>query len=76
VRERLALHFDAEGTLASKVVGNAYEVHLRMPYRQSSSTATADPNRRPAGADAVPGRSPKSDGAPLRFVANRRVSHG
>ncbi len=76
VRERLALHFDAEGTLASKVVGNAYEVHLRMPYRQSSSTATADPNRRPAGADAAPGTPPKSDGAPLRFVANGKVSHG
>ena len=37
VRERLALHFDAEGTLESKVVGNTYEVHLRMPYRPSDS---------------------------------------
>jgi two-component system sensor histidine kinase AlgZ len=31
VRERLALHFDAEGALESRVIGDAYEVHLRMP---------------------------------------------
>jgi two-component system sensor histidine kinase AlgZ len=33
VRERLALHFDAEGALESKVMRDAYEVHIRMPYR-------------------------------------------
>ncbi len=40
VRERLALHFDAEGSLESKVVADAYEVHLRMPYRPAT-TATS-----------------------------------
>ena len=33
VRERLALHFDAEASLESKVLDRAYEVHIRMPYR-------------------------------------------
>jgi len=33
VRERLALHFDAEASLASRVRENVYEVHIRMPYR-------------------------------------------
>jgi len=33
VRERLALHFDAEAALDSRVLPDAYEVHIRMPYR-------------------------------------------
>ena len=33
VRERLALHFDAEGSLQSRVKDASYEVHIRMPYR-------------------------------------------
>jgi len=33
VRERLALHFDAEASLESRVLTDAYEVHIRMPYR-------------------------------------------
>lgn len=33
IRERLALHFDAEAGLASKVTKEMYEVHVRMPYR-------------------------------------------
>jgi hypothetical protein len=76
VRERLALHFDAEGTLASKVVGNTYEVHLRMPYRPSNSTVTEDPNRSSAGGNVAPKAPPKPGDAPVDFVANRKVSHG
>jgi len=77
VRERLALHFDAEGTLESKVVGNAYEVHLRMPYRPSNSTATDPPAPRPAAGDGA--RRPPADAgnAPMKLAAaSRRVSHG
>jgi two-component system, LytTR family, sensor histidine kinase AlgZ len=33
IRERLALHFDAEASLESKVNRDIYEVHIRMPYR-------------------------------------------
>ena len=76
VRERLALHFDAEGTLQSKVVGNTYEVHLRMPYRPSNSTVTEDPTRSSAGGNVAPKTPPKSEDAPVGFVANRKVSHG
>ena len=33
IRERLALHFDAEASLESKANRDSYEVHIRMPYR-------------------------------------------
>jgi two-component system sensor histidine kinase AlgZ len=33
IRERLALHFDAEAGLESRVLRDSYEVHIRMPYR-------------------------------------------
>jgi two-component system sensor histidine kinase AlgZ len=33
IRERLALHFDAEASLESKASRDSYEVHIRMPYR-------------------------------------------
>jgi two-component system sensor histidine kinase AlgZ len=32
IRERLALHFDVEASLESKVVSNAYQVHIIIPY--------------------------------------------
>ena len=41
VRERLALHFDAEASLESKVLEHAYEVHIRMPYRTERPGDTA-----------------------------------
>ena len=42
VRERLALHFDAEASLESRVTRDVYEVHIRMPYRtQKTQVATA-----------------------------------
>jgi two-component system sensor histidine kinase AlgZ len=41
VRERLALHFDAEASLDSRVTKEGYEVHIRIPYR------TADPDALP-----------------------------
>ena len=33
IRERLALHFDAEASLDSRVLRDSYEVHIRMPHR-------------------------------------------
>jgi two-component system sensor histidine kinase AlgZ len=33
IRERLALHFDAEAALESRTLRDTYEVHIRMPYR-------------------------------------------
>ncbi len=35
IRERLALHFDAEAQIVTKVVGNQYRVHIVIPYRQA-----------------------------------------
>jgi two-component system, LytTR family, sensor histidine kinase AlgZ len=77
VRERLALHFDAEGSLESKVVGNAYEVHLRMPYRPSNSAAAESSTPRPGAGNGTPKAPAGTGGAPVPFiVADRKVFHG
>ena len=34
IRERLQLHFDAEASMTSRVTGDAYQVHIVMPYRR------------------------------------------
>jgi two-component system sensor histidine kinase AlgZ len=58
VRERLALHFDAEAALESRVLPDAYEVHIRMPYRTVAPPRTAgDAARRGTASEAAPGRS-------------------
>lgn len=36
IRERLALHFDAEASLETRAGRDSYEVHIRMPYRSSA----------------------------------------
>ena len=60
VRERLALHFDAEASLDSRVLEHAYEVHIRMPYRtEAPLKPSADGTR---AARAAP-RQRKPDGA-------------
>jgi two-component system, LytTR family, sensor histidine kinase AlgZ len=41
VRERLALHFDAEASLESRVTKDGYEVHIRLPYRRAADPDTA-----------------------------------
>jgi len=35
LRERLALHFDAEASLQARVTDNVYEAHIRIPYRKA-----------------------------------------
>jgi len=32
IRERLALHFDAEASLSTQISDNAYQVHIVIPY--------------------------------------------
>jgi two-component system, LytTR family, sensor histidine kinase AlgZ len=39
IRERLALHFDAEGRLESRVEDNAYQVHIQVPYVKEKKEA-------------------------------------
>jgi two-component system, LytTR family, sensor histidine kinase AlgZ len=41
VRERLALHFDAEASLESRVTKDGYEVHIRLPYRRATDADAA-----------------------------------
>jgi two-component system sensor histidine kinase AlgZ len=36
IRERLALHFDAEASLRTSVSDNAYQVHIVLPYRREA----------------------------------------
>lgn len=36
IKERLALHFDAEATLTSGAIGDRYEIHVDLPYRSSA----------------------------------------
>jgi two-component system sensor histidine kinase AlgZ len=49
IRERLALHFDAEASLESRVLRDSYEVHIRMPYRKVSPPQVAGTPRVAAG---------------------------
>jgi two-component system sensor histidine kinase AlgZ len=53
IRERLALHFDAEASLESRVNRDTYEVHIRMPYRTkkapSAGNGAAAASRRERG---------------------------
>ena len=49
VRERLALHFDAEASLESRVTKDGYEVHIRLPYRRASDPGTAQRKKPPSG---------------------------
>ena len=59
VRERLALHFDAEASLESRVRGETYEVHIRMPYR--TDKAAGRPPRL-TGAPPAPSAAPRNGG--------------
>ena len=77
IRERLKLHFDAEGVLESRVRDATYEVHIRMPYRTTKAAPKTDavaatpeerekPNRepkKPASADGGPALADGSPGA-------------
>ncbi len=76
VRERLALHFDAEASLESRVLEHAYEVHIRMPYRTENRGNVAGAATRPAAAPA-----PKPVAAPPRArpadpKLRTRTAHG
>ena len=71
VRERLALHFDAEAALESRVKADAYEVHLRMPYRSAKHLVPHVEAGRPRSAAAP--AAPSDDPTP---PIHRRIAHG
>ena len=67
IRERLALHFDAEASLESRITRDSWEVHIRMPYRTQKPAAerqdddevrTARARQRPRHAQAAPAARP------------------
>jgi two-component system sensor histidine kinase AlgZ len=76
VRERLALHFDAEASLESRVLEHAYEVHIRMPYRTEDRGAVAAVATRPAASRAPQPASaqPRSRRADPKL--RTRTAHG
>jgi two-component system sensor histidine kinase AlgZ len=81
VRERLALHFDAEGALESKVMRDAYEVHIRIPYRTTApasrqDVAVASKEPRAADDDPVERRAAAKRSAPAFARAARGHPHG
>ena len=43
IRERLALHFDAEASLESRITRDSWEVHIRMPYRTQKPAPKGKP---------------------------------
>jgi two-component system sensor histidine kinase AlgZ len=67
VRERLALHFDAEASLVSRITKDAYEVHIRMPYRTTDPDAA--PDHRPATHEVS--RTHQRNGGTSRRIAVR-----
>lgn len=64
IRERLKLHFDAEGVLESRVRDSTYEVHIRMPYR-----SVREAQKTEAGAT-VPGERRSANRRPAEPHAN------
>ena len=69
IRERLKLHFDAEGALESRVRESTYEVHIRMPYRSTKASpagepdaAAADERAQASRESAAPRTNPRPEG--------------
>ncbi len=81
IRERLALHFDAEASLESRVNRDTYEVHIRMPYRTQKAAAAGNGapatsrRERDAGTGAQKRREPYL-GQRLPGMRSMRASHG
>lgn len=41
IRERLALHFDVEANLRTKITRDSYQVHITIPYREAPDARSA-----------------------------------
>ena len=77
IRERLALHFDAEASLESRITRDSWEVHIRMPYRTQKPTAsgtTATKSERPdRGNDRGTHKRRQQQGRPLPAKTATRI---
>jgi len=78
VRERLQLHFDTEGTLESRIRTDAYEVHLRMPYRKAANVEPSSSERPPSASkpDIERGRAERVRVAPAVATPRPEASRG
>ncbi len=54
IKERLALHYDAEASLDSRVTKDGYEVHIRVPYRTAGPDGATDANASRTGGRGKP----------------------
>ena len=61
IRERLALHFDAEASLDSRVNRDSYEVHIRVPYRGAKARSTEAERREPVLKPVERGSVPRNE---------------
>jgi two-component system sensor histidine kinase AlgZ len=75
VRERLALHFDAEASLESRVTKDGYEVHIRLPYRTSANHASTRDAPRPPGQPSSRAKR-KSAGMRASNLLGKLLVHG
>ncbi len=64
IKERLALHYDAEASLESRITKDGYEVHIRVPYRTAGPPTAASAHAAKAVARGEPRR--QAGGAPER----------
>jgi two-component system, LytTR family, sensor histidine kinase AlgZ len=62
IKERLALHYDAEASLDSRVTKDGYEVHIRVPYRTAGPDGAITGNAPRTG---VRSAQRRDDGATL-----------
>jgi two-component system sensor histidine kinase AlgZ len=76
VRERLALHFDAEASLESRVLPEAYEVHIRLPYRTVAPPEPAAAAPHAAAAKREPGGTRPAERAAQPLHPDLGVAHG
>jgi hypothetical protein len=78
IRERLALHFDAEASLDSRVTRDGYEVHIRIPYRTAKPGAddSKTPRREPYVGNGMHKRLEPHPIRSLPATLAAKVSHG
>jgi two-component system sensor histidine kinase AlgZ len=76
IRERLALHFDAEASLESRVLRDSYEVHIRMPYRIESPPKQVPGALRAAAGNVVDLNSERAKPRPRTALRRLEAARG
>ena len=76
IRERLALHFDAEASLESRVLRDSYEVHIRMPYRTESPPKQVPGASRAAAGNVVDLNSERAKPRPRTALRRLEAARG